>query len=234
MNKYNWLVSLLIGLPALVLVGAFAVHAVRNRPVLDPSSIAAGASLYEKQDDQDTYKIDISVTSSGIAVFDEAVLKNVQAFEENFRKDLATVEVREDWGQPPTLQVRSTYSAHGDIVSAVLDIYTFTGGAHGMPQVQTLAYNSKTKQMASLDDIFGEADFVQGLSTHVLTDLYARDNLFEESIVREAAGPLAENFDNWSVGEEGVTIYFDPYDVAPFSTGIVHVTIPWETVEQIW
>ncbi len=236
MKNYNILVSFLIGLPTLVLVSVFAIQAVYNRPVQDLSSVVAGASLYEKQEYQQEdveATIDIVITSSGIKTLDEAVLGSVREFEDNFKKEIAASEIPEDWGMPPTLQIRSSYSSHENIVSAVLDIYSFTGGVHGVPQVQTLAYDRATKQMVTLDEMLGGATFVEIVSNFVVNDLLAREDVFDESIVRDAAGPQAGNFDAWAVGEEGVTIFFDPYEVAPFSAGIIRVTIPWSTIELI-
>ena len=34
------------------------------------------------------------------------------------------------------------------------------------------------------------------------------------------------------VGEEGITFYYDPYELAPYVFGGIEITIPWEALEK--
>ena len=34
--------------------------------------------------------------------------------------------------------------------------------------------------------------------------------------------------DSFTVGENGITFYYQPYDVAPYVFGVIEITVPWE------
>jgi len=38
---------------------------------------------------------------------------------------------------------------------------------------------------------------------------------------------------NFSVGKEGITWYFTPYDIAPYALGVIDVTLSWSQLESL-
>ena len=47
-----------------------------------------------------------------------------------------------------------------------------------------------------------------------------RDNIFFVDRI--------EPSDSFTVGENGITFYYQPYDVAPYVFGVIEITVPWE------
>ncbi|WP_312810723.1 DUF3298 and DUF4163 domain-containing protein [Sedimentibacter sp.] len=118
-------------------------------------------------------------------------------------------------------------------LSYYYDKYEYTGGAHGM----TLR-SSNTFELCRGTIIPLYCFFKKGLN-------YRRKLIFE--IIKQADERLKEepgiffddyesliikNFDedNYFLSPDGLSIYYQHYDIAPYSTGIVVFTIPYKTI----
>ena len=113
------------------------------------------------------------------------------------------------------------------------DQYTYTGGAHGMT-----IRNSNTFELIRGAVIPLYCYFRSGFNYRWL--------LIKE-MIRQASDQLTDNpgiyFDDYEklilntfdedhyfLTPEGLSIYFQHYDIAPYSTGLVVFTIPYETI----
>jgi hypothetical protein len=117
------------------------------------------------------------------------------------------------------------------VLSSYHDEYFFSGGAHGTTARYSDTWNLKTGQIIPLgayfkgnyrefvlDKIIEQADKMQTENTGVLFEDY-------QKLIRQ-------NFDpkNYYLTTEGIVIYFQQYEIAPYSSGIVTFTIPFTKV----
>ena len=113
-------------------------------------------------------------------------------------------------------------------------IYEYYGGAHGMNYDGALVLDKKTGKAVTYDT------FTKGVSREGLMELldeYKMDNLVKEieyDLKPEDVfyAETIEPSDKFRVGEEGITFYYDPYDLAPYVFGGIEITIPWEALEK--
>jgi hypothetical protein len=61
----------------------------------------------------------------------------------------------------------------------------------------------------------------------------ALGEMADPSWIQEGAGPRTDNFARWALVEEGLTIFFDPYQVAPWAAGPQAVTIPRAALAEV-
>ncbi|QIB69308.1 DUF3298 and DUF4163 domain-containing protein [Aminipila butyrica] len=118
-------------------------------------------------------------------------------------------------------------------LSLYTDKYEFTGGAHG-----NTTRTSNTWELCGGSNIY-LSDFFKPSTNCTL--------LLTQEIIAQAEGNLKENpgiyFDNYKeliirnlschnfyMAPSGITIYYQQYDIAPYSTGIVEFTIPYATI----
>lgn len=114
------------------------------------------------------------------------------------------------------------------------DNYTFTGGAHGTTVRKSKSYNVKTAKQTSLWNYFSNAQ-------------KGRKVVLDE-ILRQAQQNMAENpgiyFDNYKtlinknfspenfyLTPEGIVIYYNQYEIAPYSSGIIEFLVPYSMVD---
>ena len=97
-------------------------------------------------------------------------------------------------------------------------VYQDFGGAHGLPQFIGLNFTKDGGEEVVLEEALSLLDTS-------LEDLAAEATLhFEEtlgeSFFREGAEPREENYSSFVIGDDEVTFYFQPYQVAAYALGI--------------
>jgi hypothetical protein len=118
-----------------------------------------------------------------------------------------------------------------DVASVVLDIYSFTGGAHGLQSHFALNYDFKNKKEIKLADIFSEKEnYLQTISNYCILELTKQitqnAGSTEGSWIQDGAGPIAENFKTFLIDKNSITFYFEQYQVAPYAWGNFKIVMP--------
>ena len=100
---------------------------------------------------------------------------------------------------------------------------SYSGGIHGYYGVACYSYDTATGRELALEDVFTD---VSGLAAELekrLTEKYPDASFFDLS------GSLNELSSqgtyNWTLGYDGVTFYFNPYDIASYADGMLTATI---------
>lgn len=173
--------------------------------------------------------IDIEIRRTGYGPLDDWLKNRATEIETQYVDNIGTFGG--ETFQEPMLRVVSATDEWGKYVNAVLDVYEYTGGAHGMPYIETAVFNKETGAFVGLGDVFGTNEYLPQLSRLMIGKVSDLHEVFDGDTVRQALQPSATNFEVWHVGSDGVTFYYNPYEVAPFSTGIVSVLVTWEEIE---
>lgn len=113
------------------------------------------------------------------------------------------------------------------------DKYEYTGGAHGITTRSSNTFELVTGAKIPLCYYFKEGtDYKLLLTQEIIKQANDRlkdnpgiyfDN-YEELIMKNF------NEDQYFLTPEGLSIYYQQYDIAPYSTGIVVFTIPYKTI----
>jgi hypothetical protein len=118
-----------------------------------------------------------------------------------------------------------------NIISAVLEVYSFTGGAHGATNFIPTNYSPKDNKEIKLADIFsGQEDYVKKISDFCIKNLTeqitAGAGSTEGTWIEDGAGPKEENFSVFLINQNSITFYFPQYQVAPYALGDFKVIMP--------
>ncbi len=126
--------------------------------------------------------------------------------------------------------------------SGVLSLYgskvSYTGGAHAAYLGESVTYDLLTGKILSLSDIMRTEVTTDTLCTLIaqsLKDLESTSNLFTtytDSIPQLFSKGIA-GCENWYLTDAGLCFYFDPYEIAPFSSGIITSLIPYSLLTGI-
>ena len=120
----------------------------------------------------------------------------------------------------------------GNIVSQVINIYEYTGGAHGASFTQGLVIDLHVGSRIEFDDVF-VAGATRPLSDLLLAKLLLAKNLPDKEALYEV-GFYFDEFpltDNFIVDDKGVTFIYGQYELGAYSLGIVEIFVPyWELV----
>ena len=116
---------------------------------------------------------------------------------------------------------------YGPYRSYILDYYTYTGGAHGLTTWTPLVFNTETGEVVSESDFFAP-DYAESVSD--LLRKHILDRAEEDQIELFDLGSVAVN-GAFEPGRDGVTWYFQPYEIAPYAYGVISVTVPWNELK---
>lgn len=110
-----------------------------------------------------------------------------------------------------------------DLLSINITYYEYTGGAHGMYTMINYTFDTKTGKLLALQDLFiPEFDFITPIKDKVLTEV----NKEREIYFAEAPELITQTDFSFYLLPKTIVVYYDLYDIAPYSSGIRTFEIP--------
>lgn len=118
-------------------------------------------------------------------------------------------------------------------------LYSYTGGAHGMSTSNHQIYDLRDGMPLDKEMIFKPAyenEVLNLLITHSGIKQQENDENYELEDIREPILFGADNIyitNNISISPEGLIFHYNPYEVAPYSEGIIEISLPFVEIESI-
>lgn len=114
------------------------------------------------------------------------------------------------------------------------------GSAHPSHTIDTYIFDYQNKKVVAVSDLFKqEANYLVLLSKLSKEDLIAQSKqgdmgyMYDEAMVIDGTAPRVNNFSKMLPTKDGIVIYFDEYQVAPYAAGPQQVTIPYAKLKEI-
>lgn len=107
-----------------------------------------------------------------------------------------------------------------------------TGGAHSNAGVIGYTFDSQTGEQLTLEDVATDPDRLCEYLIGFLKNDERHAQLFEgweETVRRNVFGETADGFPctlRWTLTADGMNVYFDPYEIGPWSMGTITVPVP--------
>ena len=118
----------------------------------------------------------------------------------------------------------------GDWTVYEVERYLYLGGAHGVNSTTPVVFDRNTGFAATWDQV------ARGVSDEKITRLInqhkydALQEIIDENDINKSdifyVDPI-EPSDWFSVNDDGLTFYYQPYEVAPYVFGVIEITVPW-------
>lgn len=200
---------------------------------------------------EETPTVDIEVRYpqvDGVADVEAAEMLNGElehtaiAWMDEFSREVA------DTASPDPLGTKSTIDIAANVVFLSPDLVSVryeasvysSGAAHPNLFYKTLNWDIAHAAEITQDDLFmNEADWITRFSELAIEDL---ENQFADAgedfeamstDIRNGAGPRGENFAAWTMDRSGVSLHFEPYQVAAYAAGPQRVDIPWRELADM-
>ncbi len=113
-----------------------------------------------------------------------------------------------------------------------LDVYDFTGGAHGNPSNQLLNYDRAQQRQLRLNDIL-----LAGQQAAFEQQARLAHERWALPFLKEDAGYLQswpfQPTDNFMLAKQGLVLKYQAYAIAPYSSGQPDILIPYEKLAGI-
>lgn len=114
-----------------------------------------------------------------------------------------------------------------DVTSYLITIDYYEGGAHGITQMLTMNFDSKTGRQIQLTDIFG-ADYEATVNDRLLEALYDKTGERTQEALHQRGYLYSMDMfipENYIIGDDKVTFIFNPYEIAPYSEGRIELEV---------
>ena len=115
-------------------------------------------------------------------------------------------------------------------LSYMVEIYSDRGGVHGFSTMTPVVFDKKTGDVVPEEVFFadGYREPVAALIQAHLPEALEGD---EEALAAVSDPDLVGPNGVYEVTKEGVTWYYQPYVIAPFSLGVISITVPWNELK---
>jgi len=125
-------------------------------------------------------------------------------------------------------------------LSFVINIYSFSGGAHGITEVNAFNYDvAKKKEITMTDFLNSSPQSLEKLSQLAAQEVTSQlessgvqidDNL--KQMIQQGTQPTSDNYNNFNFNYNSLIIYFEQYQVAPGYIGPVTITFYRSTLSE--
>lgn len=107
----------------------------------------------------------------------------------------------------------------------------YTGGAHGMHNTSYFSIDTRTGNMITEEKLY-RPNYSKQLLPLIKEELLSRANSKENPISLLNPESIESN-GNFYFTPQGIVYVFNTYEVAPYSDGIIEITIPYQKIKDI-
>ena len=136
----------------------------------------------------------------------------------------------------------SMRSNGGDLRTIYFLVYTYTGGAHGLPIFTAIHYDDSTGQVLAFDDVFVDGA-LEVISPLAQAAFLAREDdpdnpsqitfTADDQWLIDGTAPTPENYATFAFTPEGIEFTFQVYQVTAYAAGPQTIVIPYEDLASV-
>lgn len=127
------------------------------------------------------------------------------------------------------------YGNHRDIIGHFINMYQYTGGAHGGTFITCRNYRLEDGSVITLDDYFKpgyEKVLIPILDKKLLeyAECSSRDELDDHGYFSNEPMFVSDNFE---IRKDTIDFIYNQYDIAPYAQGITTLSVPEDEIRSI-
>jgi Protein of unknown function (DUF3298). len=133
-----------------------------------------------------------------------------------------------------SIKSRFMFNENGVLVCQI-DTYDYTGGAHGTYASLFLNFDLLTGKQIYLKDLFKEG-YEKELTRQLLAELEKNNKVTTEAELEEIGYFITEPLsptENFYLNEDGITFFYNVYEIAPYVMGTTIIKLPFSAVESL-
>lgn len=175
---------------------------------------------------KDDYKIKVYYPDTRYLKLDNTIDKKIGEIVSEFKNELTLNQVIPNFVSD--LIITYDKYSYKDYLSYVFFIEYFTGGAHPNHEIWTIAYDTKSDKIITIDDLINNnSNLLTKLSEYTRNELLHNPGITDVQMLIDGTKPEKENFSNFAFSDDGYLVFFQYYQVAPYSSGSFVVKVPY-------
>lgn len=231
-----------------VIVGLIIIGTKKVPPVLVPSESVPvqtdtswPSSEVKKEtitDEGKEYNISINYPRTKSEAINTTFKTFAEDQMESFKKDIdwindPTIDSTSSENQILTLDIDYTNQKSATVDNYLFSIMIYTGGAHGLQVNKAYSFTQAGTQI-QLASVFTNG--INGLKTiapYVESELKKRNINDDLEWLTDGSSPTLENYQTFTITDEGITFILSEYQVAPYVAGPQIVSVPLFVFKKI-
>lgn len=176
----------------------------------------------------------------------EVVKEYIQNYISDYRRELEPMYAQDEKNKEDGASIGAWYSYYKSIESHVkfyeknllvysIDYNEYTGGAHGNYMTTFLNMDLTLMRPLRLDDLF-VVEYQDALTDLIWNQLMTNNKVTTHEALEDlgygSTGDIAPT-ENFFLSKEGITFYYNVYEITPYSMGPVKVAIPFSMMEHL-
>ncbi len=175
------------------------------------------------------YKINVNYPKTSYSKLNNLIKEKIDMYINTFKGDIKNEYV--DKNQYYTLNINYNSFIYEQYISYVFYIEYSTGGAHPNHNIWTITYDTKLNQVITIDDLIKkDNNILNTLSNISRSELIKNKNIVNINMLMSGTKNIKENFSKFAFSNKGLIIFFDTYQVAPYSSGDFSITVPYNKI----
>ena len=186
-------------------------------------------------------KIDIRLNNHKILIFypsteyellNTKINNKIEHIINDFKNNINNV--KEQLNQFYTLNVNYEKYSYKHFKSYVFHIDTYTGGAHPNHTIWTITYDTSLNKIIDINTLIQIKPNILNIFSKISRNkLLYNEKIIDTNMMLEGITPKIENFSNFAFSKNGIILFFEYYQVAPYSSGEFNIIIPYESINLL-
>lgn len=197
---------------------------------IDSNTTTLEKKIEEKSNDP-KYKIKIYYPYTPYNTLNKEIGEKISTYIQQLKD--AAINNKVQLNQYYTIDILYDSYCYQNYISYVFYISIYTGGAHPNNTIWTITYDTNSDKIITIKDLIEKNKNILNIlsmeSKHQLKKekRFLNQNDIIDSMLEEGTKPTNENFKNFAVSNNGLLIFFEQYQIAPYSFGQFEITIPY-------
>lgn len=177
-----------------------------------------------------SYKININYPYTGYSNLNNEIDNLIKKYLNDFMKaDKPFID-----NQIYSLDITYDTYQYKEFISYVFTVFLNTGGAHPNTIIETISYDTKNENIIDIDWLINKNnDILNILSKESRVILDKNPSLKQGNITDmtlDGIMPRKDNFSNFAFTDKGLMLFFNRYQIAPYSYGSFNIIIPYSSL----
>lgn len=243
-SKKFKLISAIIFVPILIIGSFLALNMIdQTSPIAKVHTEVqewgkyAGINIKIKTEEAKDYSISISTPTTSSDHINDEIHQWLEEEEKHFFNDLKQLKHRFNDDMVGHLNIQLEIDAINDhLYNLIFTTYTYLGGANGENKTKVFTIDLEKDHIFVIDDMIPLQDkkaFKNFQKT--VQQIITNDESLMMTVDIESLDNALVAYDQleWSIHEDSFRLYFDEYEIAPSSEGVMTLDVPLEQLTQL-
>lgn len=184
---------------------------------------------YKIEEKTNNYKITVYYPKTDYSKLNNVINDKIYGYIKEFKEDVNSSDY--PINQYYSLIILYDSYEYDNYISYIFRIEDYTGGAHPNHRIYTVVYDIKNNEIITIDDLINKNQNILNIFSENSREILKNNNRITSStMLYEGTKPKTENFHNFVFSKDGIILFFQHYQVAPYSQGEFNVVINYKKI----